>query len=417
MIVAGWPILVTVIAPGAPRQPLASLSPFMAIFDLTDLLAMRLRNSVPRFWWICFWEIECLVLALGLLWLTVRSFDACCGRIPERPRRAPIPSDVAVVLAGLIGAGGLFGAIELWARGAGGFRPAMDHGIVASVFLIWIGYLLLSAQAAASLSGGATAAAVAPDPAAAIPGRRLFARRWWEAYRSVLLLAIGPALLALALATASRPILVVTRVTPTPGGGSVRIATDFYDGHPMVTTTDASGKVTTRDATEAEIAAAGTIPPPARGPLVAMAAVAIATVLAHGAAFVGLGAALGVWIRRQDRAIAASMAVILLVTLGWPILYVPFGPFAHYPWGWALASIFPALGGLLLRIKDANAIEDMTGWVAYWDAVLILSAIIASALAIRTLERRSRRSPLPESPPVSTVGCPACTEPALAERG
>ena len=42
-----------------------------------------------------------LVLAVGLLWLSVRTFDGCFGRIPERPGRAPVLSDVVVVLAGL----------------------------------------------------------------------------------------------------------------------------------------------------------------------------------------------------------------------------------------------------------------------------------------------------------------------------
>jgi ABC-type transport system involved in multi-copper enzyme maturation permease subunit len=416
MVIAGWPILVAVIGPGAARQPLSSLSPFMAIMDLLSPPTMRVRMSNPQFWPVIFWEIECVVLAAGLLWLTVRTFDAGFGRIPERPRRAPIQSDVAVVLAGLIGAGGLLGALELWAEGVGGLRPALDHGIVASVFLIWIGFLLLSAQAASSLSGGATAPALAPG-SAALSGRRVFARRWWEAYRPVLLLAIGPALLALGLATASRPVVVVTKVTPTPGGGSVRIATDFYDGHPMVTTTDASGKVTTRDATEAEIAAAGTIPPPPRDPLVGIAVVAIITVLAHGAAFVAMGAALGVWIRRRDRAIAASMGLILLVTVGWPILNLLLDAYPHSSWGWTLASIFPAFSTLLFRIKNADAIENMTGWAAYWDMVLILAAAIASALAVRTLGRRCRKAPLPERPPEGAVGCPASTEPALAEHG
>ena len=46
-------------------------------------------------WWITFWDIECLALALGLLWLTVRTFDGCFGRIPERPgacRSSPMSS-------------------------------------------------------------------------------------------------------------------------------------------------------------------------------------------------------------------------------------------------------------------------------------------------------------------------------------
>ena len=64
-------------------------------------------------------------------------------------------------------------------------------------------------------------------------------------------------------------------------------------------TTDASGARSVRDATAAEIAAAGPAPPTqTRADLLTLAALAIVTVLAHGAAFVSLGAALGIWIRR-----------------------------------------------------------------------------------------------------------------------
>ena len=67
---------------------------------------------------------------------------------------------------------------------------------------------------------------MAPVAAAAISDRRSFAIRWWEAFRLVLLLAIGPALVALALATAPMPFRVATKVKPLPGGGSVKIETD-----------------------------------------------------------------------------------------------------------------------------------------------------------------------------------------------
>ena len=79
--------------------------------------------------------------------------------------------------------------------------------------------------------------------AATISDRRSFAIRWWEAFRLVLLLAIGPALVALALATGPVPFRVVTKVKPLPGGGTVKIQTN-YGGNTYVTTTDASGRAT-----------------------------------------------------------------------------------------------------------------------------------------------------------------------------
>src|SRR5207245_1054855 len=122
-----------------------------------------------------------------------------------------------------------------------------------------------------------------------------------------LLLAIGPSLVALALATAPVAFRVALKTKPLPGGGSVTIATSDQ-GDTYVTKTDASRRTTSQIATDAEIAEAGPArPAQTRGALLAIAALAIATVLAHGAAYVSLGAALGVWIRRRDVAIAASV--------------------------------------------------------------------------------------------------------------
>jgi hypothetical protein len=257
-------------------------------------------------------------------------------------------------------------------------------------------------------------------PAATISDRKRFAIRWWEAFRLVLLLAIGPTLVALALATAPRAIKVVPKTTTLPGGGTSKIET-HPDGETYVTTTDASGRRTVRNATAAEIAAAGPAPPLlTRARLLAIAAIAIVTILAHGAAFVSLGAALGTWIRRRGRAIAASVGLVLFVTAGWPILYLLVG-YPDYPWGLTLMSVLPAFSVLLFRMNHPDAMADMVGWAGYWDVILTLSAVIVSGLAIRTLDRKSRGSPSTEGPPnpaagyLVSSGPDAAADPVLAE--
>jgi hypothetical protein len=367
----------------------------MAVGDLAEILTTRLSySSRDLLWWITFWDIECLVLALGLLWLTVRTFDRCFGRIPERPRRAPVLADLVVVLAGLLGIGGLFGAIASWISGPGTFRSARDFGVLACVLLVAVGFHLLSALACSEMFRGRTSPDMAPEPAAAILDRRLFAIRWWEALRLVLLLATGPALVALALATAPTPVRVVSKVTNLPGGGTSRIDTE-PSGITYVATTDASGVSTFREATAAEIAAATESIPPrrSRAGMLAIAALAVVTILAHGAAFVSLGAALGVWVRRRDRAMAASVGLALFVTVGWPILCLAFG-YTQYPgWGWTLASVLPAYSGLLFSMDRPESIAaEALGWAGTWDVVLILAAATVSGLAIRTVDRRSRRA-------------------------
>jgi ABC-type transport system involved in multi-copper enzyme maturation permease subunit len=396
---AGWPMLVAAMRTGPQGRGLMCLSPVVAVFQLFGIVAERRRPGSDLLWWITFWDIECLALALGLLWLTVRTFDGCFERVPDRPGRAPVLADVAVVLAGMIGVGSLIGGIAVWVRGTREFMPVLDTGVSACIFLVAVGLILLAALAASSISPDATPPVMAPVSAATISDRRSFAIRWWEAFRLVLLLAIGPALVALALATAPMPFRVATKVKSLPGGGSSKIETDSW-GDTYVTTTDASGHTAApREATDAEIAEAGPAPPTVtRGGLLQVAALAIVTILAHGAAFVSLGAALGVWIRRRFRAIAASVGLVLFVTLGWPIVYLNIFGNPDYPrWGLVLASVLPAFSGLLFNMSHPVLLANASEWVACWDVILILAAAVISGLAIRTVGRRSRRDPPTEA--------------------
>ena len=229
-------------AAGPAGEGLACLSPVVAVFELIEVVIERRRRGSDVLWWITFWDIECLALALGLLWLTVRTFDGRFDRVPDRPGRAPVLADVVMVLAGLIGIGSLIGGDRGLGPGdLGTSCPRSTLGVSACILAVAVGFVLLAALAASSMSPAATSPAMAPVSAAAISDRKSFAIRWWEAFRLVLLLAIGPALVALALATAPMAFRVATKVKPLPGGGSVRIETD-PEGDTYVTTTDASGR-------------------------------------------------------------------------------------------------------------------------------------------------------------------------------
>src|SRR5262249_8004035 len=143
------------------------------------------------------------------------------------------------------------------------------------------------------------------------------------------------------------------------------------------------------------------------------AVLATVTVLAHGAAFVSLGAALGVWIRRRGQAIAASVGLVLLMTVGWPIVYLLIGGDPNSPpAGLALAGVVPDSSALLFHQDQPAAIAIMSGWVGDWDVILILSAAILSGLAIRTVGRRSRGIP-----PAVADADEASLQPAGGEAG
>ena len=133
LISAGWPTFVGVIRMGAVSEGMMSLSPVVTAMMFAETLLTRWAPSAHRlFWSTAFWDIECLVLAFGLLWLTVRTFDRCIGRVPERPRETSVLSDVIVLLAAMVSTGSLLGAITIWTNGLLGFNPGLDYGILAS---------------------------------------------------------------------------------------------------------------------------------------------------------------------------------------------------------------------------------------------------------------------------------------------
>jgi ABC-type transport system involved in multi-copper enzyme maturation permease subunit len=389
MIGAGWPLLIGAGRMGPHGRGMACLSPVMAAWNLGETLSSRLIMFRDVLWWTTFWDIECLVMALGLLWLTVRTFDGCFGRVPDRPRQTPVLSDVVVVLAGLIGIGSVFGASTLWIKGLGGFRTVEDLGLSTTSFLVIVGLLLLSALAPLSISRARAPRVPVRDLAALVLNRRDFASKWWQSFRLVLALAIGPALIALAMATARPPVELMSNVKTLPGGGTERIYS-HPSGTIYVTTTDASGTSRYRIATDDEIAEAAPYrPSPPLAAYLSTAVLAVLTIAVHGAALVSLGLALGIWIRGRARAIAASVCLALFVTVGWPICYLVWG-YPKYPWGAILASPLVALGALLFNMRRDDAIAETMMWAGCYDVLFLLLAVVVGALAIATLDRRSR---------------------------
>ncbi len=388
MLSAGWPIFLGVLRMGMVGQGLMNLSPFMATMNLIDVLSQQQVHFKDQLWWVTFWDLEVLVMALGVLWLTVRTFDGCFGRIPERPRRTGILSDIVVILAALIGVGGLFGSIAMWTNRYWGHQFLQNFAITTSALLVTIGVALVSAMAASSIKRGGTSSASALAPAVDRPDRELFASRWWESFRLVPLLAIGPALIAFTLATAPSPINVSREQKSLPGGVTENIYT-APSGRIYVYTTAASGGAAQfRYATAEEIAAAT----PARPPrslvrLTPVVALVVGTILVHGAAFISLGLALGIGIRGRGRAIAACTCVILIVTVAWPILYVTIWAGPVYPWHLTMASLLVAVSALMINMHHEAIVSETVTWAASWDLFYILLVVVVSALAMWILDR------------------------------
>ncbi|MHB1555877.1 MAG: ABC transporter permease subunit [Isosphaeraceae bacterium] len=400
MVGAGWPILIGMMdAPWRSHWTggLMCLSPFVAVGGLIEFIGNGHMLPSRAQGLLCasgFWMVESLAAALGLVWLTMRTFDDCLGRISDRPRRTPILSDVVLFLAVLGGLAGMYSAITIATRAAW-VKDELRQGVMPIIGLptLAIGLILLGPLAAWFGPGGVErvpgSPSSAPDHSPA--GWRLFAARWWAAFRLVPLLSIGIALILMALALVRPPAEVRNRVFTLPNnGGTVDLSVTLW-GDAQVVETNAAGQTTVRFATPEEIAKATVIPAVRGVPgRLGLATLVLATILVHGAAIVSLGAAVGTWIRSRRKAVAVTLAVFVGTIAGWVIARVVLGD-AWFGDGWAFANLVPAVAMLTIHISTDDSVLVIVSEVAYWDALLILGTAILSGLAIYTLKRRARR--------------------------
>ena len=94
-----------------------ALSPIYSAVDLGEELSMRSDRLGSTIWWVGLWDVAAAATAIGLCWLTVRTFDDAFGRIPERPRTSHWMADVVVVVAGVTAAACLVKAVAIWVQG------------------------------------------------------------------------------------------------------------------------------------------------------------------------------------------------------------------------------------------------------------------------------------------------------------
>jgi hypothetical protein len=386
-IAVAWPIFagMTIGGPDTVARDFMSLSPIMVCGNLVNLFTMRRYGyKFGSLWWSSFWAVEVLVLALGVLWLTVRTFDHCCDRIPEEARRISLPTVLVIILAGLIGAGSTVGAIAIR------FEGILPHetdtativGVLAYSLVLAIGLALVVVVSATSLSAGRPQVAGSLEAASARTVPRFLRDRGWKSFRLVLLLAIGPAVLALDLATTHKFIPPVAKVTKSPAGTQV---VTWEQPDPATANVERLGEVRLAHR-------------------LASVAVLIATILAHGAAAVSLGLALGTVIAQPKRALKASVAVIVVIFIPLPLYsFVNFliGNPAFDP-GVASWNFIVAVGSLLAPLLtriDPN-IRQVLATAMFWDTIITL---FAAGLFWGTI-RMGHRHSFGQSPDRSALG-------------
>jgi ABC-type transport system involved in multi-copper enzyme maturation permease subunit len=401
MILMAWPFFAFMVSMtnGLRGQGLAALSPVMACTNLLQVFAMRQGGySGDILWWGSYWVVEVWVLALGLLWLTVRTIDACFDRISDHPWRLPVRAMVVMIVAGMMGAGSLVWAISAWAEGIGEGMYAQDlHGataieILGYTILLAVGLILVGTLSATSLSAWRMrrrAATLqeeshgrAPKGLAAgeagrwssgldrwleadttINPRGLILRRWWDAFRLVLLLAIGPALLSIAWATAhEKPRMIAKNTTAA-------------SGTPAMTYVRADESANLPGAVHL-------------GDRLVGVALLIATILVNGAAMASLGLAVATAIERPRLALTVTIGLSVLLVLGVP-LYVFMSNPSYAPvftiWGFVMVAD-SLLAMLSTRVTDG--ILTLSHWVAVWNGVFIVLSIGLLWFTIRTWQRR-----------------------------
>ena len=366
LVTAVLPIVLTVMMSGGPgrTQTFLLLSPVAICGNLVTVLTQRTQAFLNgTLWGGTFWAIELSVLSAGLLLLTIRTFDGCFDRIPEQPRRISGRTLVILILTGLIGVGCLVGAVGCWIEGVDPVRdgPAFS-GILAFSLLIAIGLLLVGAKAAGS--GRPTGLEFA-DAGTSVAVRRFILRRWWRSFCLVLLLAIGPAVLAFALATA--------HVAPR------------YDSQ---VTKDARGAAVVSYVLRSNLPYTGEV---LHGHRLMLAGLLLATILAHGAAAVSVGLGLATVRGWSRRAIAWVVAIAVLAALVLPlVLFVLNG---NRPLDTAGGSFAMALSSILAALVTRTSVELEATLlsVAAWDIATALFAVGLSAWTIWFWEQKADR--------------------------
>ncbi len=392
LVAIAWPILaITGAGRGAPA--LAALSPLIGAAYLGEELSMRSDRLGSTIWWVGLWDVAAAAMAVGLCWLTARTFDDAFGRIPERPRTSHWMADVAVVVAGVTAAACLVKGVSIWVQGVYPHKfPEREDEIIvfASVVIVLSGLILLSVLAALSTPSEGTQPRLGPGDSKATSSATIMVGRWWRVFRLALLLAVAPGLIALALASARefRPVIRVEDTTLRPGTKAV-----------MITTTSPSGETLNRlyaadrsDATVQAALGAISVPDPALplGDRLRDAVLLMITILAHAAATTSVGLALAIWIKRRRRRIAGSVCVSLLVAVIWPIGVLLVFPIGDVGQRLAAVSSLWAAGHLMEPLINRQPHPSgLLWWIAAWDVAVAFFAIGLMALAVGMLKRRA----------------------------
>ncbi len=291
------------------------------------------------------------IFRLGLLGRLIRALPApSLDRNPVlwREWHRSRPSVWMTILVGLtIGATTvccIVGALDTWFLGLmpGGGDAALYTGLWSDLIQVGFGLLMFSAVAPMSLAEERQRGSLDVLMATPLSTRTIVVGKWMGTFRWVPWLAIGPGIMALALATAGPPAQVLSPPVPDLSIGVRLFGVGLF----------------------------------------------VATLLIHGAAISSVGLLLATRIRRQARAIGIGVTLSVLVTIGWPFLVFSttrgFGP--HSPAA-ALSPVMVAadfVDGLAFRTIHFRGYMSS---VILWDILVAVVAIVLLEWTVRTFDR------------------------------
>jgi ABC-type transport system involved in multi-copper enzyme maturation permease subunit len=372
-----WPILTLIVFRGRVAEVLNSFSPIAVVGELTaDLLTgssleRRIANAG-------FGDVTVAAFAASLFWLVGRTFDASFGRVREQRRTSPILADGVVALAATAGAAGLYIAAAIWYEAFFPPRllprpPTPADGLTVACYLLLVPLNLLALAAVAALSISPAPCQDGAEAAISTPYtlRKLVLTQWWRSASLALLLAGGPALVALALATG---------------------ADTDPNGQVIQTTRPAPGAPTGgQPASSIRRIARPEMPLPDR----LLAAAALVTMfLAHGAAITSVGLACGAWIKRKSLAIGIAFGAYVAAALAVPLLLAfggapVFGERAFTPIAAATSPISAAQHLVLLLLSRQPQRDSFVAVTLLCNIAVAVLAIGLLWLTVRRAERRA----------------------------
>jgi ABC-type transport system involved in multi-copper enzyme maturation permease subunit len=297
--------------------------------------------------------------------------------------RSPRLSALLALLIGMTTAACAFKAITIWNIGVeSSERGLSDHGGLYSYLVpLVFGLLVLAAIAPMSLSEERQRGSLDVLMATPLSTRTIVLGKWFSSFRLIPWLAVGPGILALALA-----------VSPAVSDPPRHYRYWLDNGEPALDL----------------------------GERLYGCGVLVATILAHGAAITGIGLALATWIRRQSRAIGMSVTLFVTIAVAWPML-------ARTLSGGASES--ETIGRMAWSpLYVIEAIIEALAWpqpfarglfmgAAVRDACVVIASLLVLGAAIRTFDRCMGRMPEWSRPPRAASRTPASARDARTPDG